>query len=36
VMRIEQTLGRSLQPRKPGRKPRERADDQLTLDIGNE
>ena len=36
VMQIEQQLGRSLQPRKPGRKPRERADDQLTLDIGNE
>jgi putative transposase len=36
VAQIEQTLGRSLQRRKPGRKPLAPADDQLTLDIGNE
>jgi hypothetical protein len=29
-------LGRSLQPRKPGRKPREPIGDQLKLDMGNE
>jgi putative transposase len=36
VIRIEQMLGRSLQPRKPGRKPREPIGDQLKLDMGNE
>jgi putative transposase len=36
VTQIERHLGRSLQPRKPGRKPRETMEDQLTLDIGNE
>jgi putative transposase len=36
MIRVEQTLGRSLRPRKPGRKPRERMDDQLKLDMGNE
>jgi putative transposase len=36
VARIEATFGRSLQRRKPGRKPREAANDQLMLDIGNE
>jgi putative transposase len=34
VIRIEQMLGRSLQPRKPGRKPREPIGDQLKLDMG--
>ena len=36
MIRIERTLGRSLQPRKPGRKPRVPMGDQLKLDIGNE
>ena len=36
IIRIERTLGRSLQPRKPGRKPRVPMGDQLKLDIGNE
>jgi putative transposase len=36
TVQIEQSLGRSLQRRTPGRKPREQASGQLKLGIGNE